>query len=397
MGQPYVGFNDLKLKAAQDAILELNELIDDSGDSRVGLIAYSAHFNGPRSNPSYFSIEPFTSDIAAFNAKVNQLTVVGSTPTAAALEKVNQWLDGAWDRDHLPVVILLTDGVPTVDLENEYYFDNYKVQAVSLYNDDGTFKSIDAVRASGAIENGMKVGVTLADTMQETLDLKSAWPDVVVHSVAIQAVREGIFSEDILEYVAAQTGGGFYTAQNTDALKESLRLAYFDSACGEAEPPGDGAAPSGAGGGAGCASPRVNQYSVENPTTWPGNGIRYAFTGGTDIKNGAWDDFKFTLTTAEAQALTEVPMSAAAGTRGFGFTTLTGCDFAGTATCGPNANNSFVFSFQGAEDNGDGTMTLTFRVQNDRTFARLKSTRMGLPNGIQPSSPLSEYQSVVCP
>jgi hypothetical protein len=273
MDMDYYGVgSDLKIDAAKKAIKDLNDLVKTKGgsNSRVALISFSSALRGTGSPPKYEPhinvVSDFTTDIDAFNALVDGLSADRATPTAGALKKVAEWLPGNWNAEHLPVVILLTDGVPTVDLDT-YYFDGRHVQPISLFNPDGTFRSVEGVRTSGThyAQYGQKSGETLADAMMEAQNLKSTLPDVKVHSIAIQAVYGGVFNDGILRYVAAQTGGQFYTAEDTDGLKESLRRAYFDSACGEAEPPGD----TGDDGGTGCDSLRVNQYNVENTTNHP--------------------------------------------------------------------------------------------------------------------------------
>jgi uncharacterized protein YegL len=401
MDQMYPG-SGKKLDAAKDAIYELNDLVKTEGGSgsRVALVTFHSAGKGQGRPPLYPTdiqvVSDFTTDIDGFNNKVKSLTASGGTPTAEALQKVAGWLPGAWDPNHLPVVILLSDGVPTVDLET-YGFQDYDVQVIDIYNSDGTARSVEGVRTSGKYysQYGQKSGEPLADTMAEVQNLKSAISDVAVHTIAIQGTGDGgIFNAQILKYVAAQTGGEFYMAEDTDSLKDSLKRAYFNSACGEAEPPGDTGA-GGGGGGAGCDSPRINQYNVENTTNRPFYGIRYEFRGGTEVKSGDWDEYAFTVTKAQAEAMSSVKIDAKAG-RGEGSATLTGCNFAGTATCGPVSDSYFTFSFQGAKDNGDGTMTLTFRVQNDRRAA-ISNVLIGLPSGVKPSWPTSSYQSEVCP
>ena len=51
---------------------------------------------------------------------------------------------------------------------------------------------------------------------------------------------------------------------------------------------------------------------------------------------------------------------------------------------------------QGALDNGDGTMTLSFYIQNMNGFG-LSHATFGLPGGAVPSNPSGSYQSQVCP
>jgi hypothetical protein len=177
-------------------------------------------------------------------------------------------------------------------------------------------------------------------------------------------------------------------AEDTDSLKDSLKRAYFDSACGEQEPPGDEGGPQ-------CTGLRVNQYHVESPTNRPFYGIKYEFQSGTEIKHGLWDEYKLTLTQAEAEALSSVRIQAKAG-RNFASSMLWNCDFAGTEVCGPVGSANVKFSFQGAQDNGDGTLTLTFRVENGRRYA-ISHVLIGLPDGVTPSTPTDKYQSEVCP
>ncbi|MBN1978806.1 MAG: VWA domain-containing protein [Anaerolineae bacterium] len=397
MDQMYPG-SGKKLEAAQNAILELNSLVKSEGGSgsRVALVTFHSAGRGSGRPPVYPTdikiVSEFTTDIDGFNAKIAGLDASGGTPTAEALQKVGGWLPGAWDPNHLPVVILITDGVPTVDLQT-YGFQDNDVQVIDLYDDAGNFRSIADVRNSGKRydQYNQKAGEPLADAMEQVNALVSAMPDVTVHAIAVQAVHSGIFNDGILKYVAAQSGGEFYTAEDTDGLKESLRRAYFDSACGEAEPPG-GEPPAGDEPPA-CTTVRRNQYNVENTTSRPFHSIKYEFKSGDEIKNGAWDEFSFTLSKEQAEALDEVTIQAKAA-RTQGTATLSGCDFAGAATCGPVSNRSFDFSFQGATDNGS-SVTLTFRVTNNRRQA-LSHVAIGLPEGVEPIWPEDSYQSEVC-
>jgi uncharacterized protein YegL len=397
MDQLYPG-SGKKLEAAQEAIYALNDLVKNEGaaGSRVALVTFHSAGQGRGRPPVYPTdikvVSEFTADIDTFNEKVKGLDASGGTPTAEALQKVGGWLPGAWDPNHLPVVILITDGVPTVDLET-YGFQDNDVQVIDLYDDAGNFRSIADVRNDGKRydQYNQKAGEPLADAMEQANGLVSTVPDVTVHAIAVQAVHSGIFNDGILKYLAAQGGGEFYTAEDTDGLKESMRRAYFASACGEQEPPG-GEPPAG-GEPPTCTNVRRNQYTVENTTNRPFHSIKYEFKSGDEIKKGGWDEFSFTLSKAEAEALTEVKIQAKAG-RATGTATLTGCDFAGAATCGPVSNSRFDFSFQGATDDGD-TVTLTFRVTNNRRNG-LSHVAIGLPRDVEPLWPEHSFQSEVC-
>jgi hypothetical protein len=144
-----------------------------------------------------------------------------------------------------------------------------------------------------------------------------------------------------------------------------------------------------------CENPRVNTYNVENPTNNPFYGIKFEYQSGTEVKDGAYDEFEVVLPANVVTGMTSVQMEAKAGTN-VGMATLEGCQFDQPQICGPvsDENGFFTFYFMGAEDNGDGTYTLTYRVEN-LTDRGLSHATVGLPEGVVPPSPGS-YQSEVC-
>jgi hypothetical protein len=145
---------------------------------------------------------------------------------------------------------------------------------------------------------------------------------------------------------------------------------------------------------------RVNQYNVESPTNAPFYGIKFEFASGTEVKNSDYEVFKFTLTQEQAAAMTSVQMEAKAGPDvESGTILLENCQFDQAIPCGEpvtNDNHLFAFYFMGAVDNGDGTLTLTFQVQNFSDKG-LSHATIGLPDGAVPSVPTGSYQSEVCP
>jgi hypothetical protein len=149
----------------------------------------------------------------------------------------------------------------------------------------------------------------------------------------------------------------------------------------------------------GCDNPRVNTYGVENPTNNPFYGIKFEYQSGTEIKDGAYDEFRFTLPFDVATNLNSIQIEAKAGQdQAVGTVNLEGCQFDQFTPCenvAQDPNGFFEFSFQGAIDNGDGTMTLVFHVRN-LTSHGLSHTTFGLPDGqVPPES--GNYQSQVCP
>ncbi len=146
----------------------------------------------------------------------------------------------------------------------------------------------------------------------------------------------------------------------------------------------------------GCDPPRTNNYGVLNPTNNPFYGIKFEYQSGTEIKDGGFDEFRFTLPADLVNGMTSIQLEAKAGEI-VGQGTLEGCQFNGFAPCEQALeSNGFVFTFQGAVDNGDGTMTLVFMVQNMNGFG-LSHATFGLPGGAVPSNPSGSYQSQVCP
>ncbi len=100
----------------------------------------------------------------------------------------------------------------------------------------------------------------------------------------------------------------------------------------------------------------------------------------------------------QAAAMTSMQLEAKAG-QDQGIVTMDTCSFAEAMVCGPvqTEDHLFAFTFVGATDNGDGTVTLTFQVQNFSNHG-LSHASFGLPEGVTPSAPTSgEYTSKVCP
>lgn len=141
---------------------------------------------------------------------------------------------------------------------------------------------------------------------------------------------------------------------------------------------------------------RVNHYGVENPTNNPFYGIKFEFQSGEEVRDGAMDNFRVTLPFDAVQAMASVQIEAKAGEEQ-GFGVLQGCDFTSPDACGMEWDDTgfFIFYFMGAKDNGDGTLTLTFRVQNMYNRA-LSHVTIGLPEGFTPDWPHGSFEAEVC-
>lgn len=142
---------------------------------------------------------------------------------------------------------------------------------------------------------------------------------------------------------------------------------------------------------------RLNNYNVE-VTNNPFYGIKFNFQSGQEVKNGAYDLFQVTLPAEVVSGMTSVQLEAKAAGN-VGILTLEGCDFTSALSCGQpvtDSNGFFAFYFIGATNNGNGTYTLTFQVQN-LTRHGLSHATIGLPQGVTPIAPTNTYQSQVCP
>jgi len=146
-----------------------------------------------------------------------------------------------------------------------------------------------------------------------------------------------------------------------------------------------------------CEEPIHNQYTVESPTNNPFYGIKFEFKSGTEVLGSGYDRFEFTLTQDEAASMGSIQLEAKAG-QNVGMATLEGCDFTSSEPCDAVQDEEayFAFQFVGAEDNGDGTLTLVFEVTNF-TDKALSHATFGLPDGAVPSSPSDSYESKICP
>lgn len=138
-----------------------------------------------------------------------------------------------------------------------------------------------------------------------------------------------------------------------------------------------------------------NTYTVENPTNNPYYSVKFNYASGTEVKNGGYDTFQYTLPKDAVAALTQMQVTAKAATNER--TVVLKCDFTDPLGCGDpvyDPDHLFGFQFSGATDNGDGTLTLTFQVfvfgDNGLSHAAFE-----LPAGLTAGVPAS-YQAQSC-
>jgi hypothetical protein len=135
-----------------------------------------------------------------------------------------------------------------------------------------------------------------------------------------------------------------------------------------------------------CDNLRVNTYGVEI-TNNPFPGIKFEYRSGTEVKNGAYDEFRVTLSAAQAASadLTAIQVEVKAAT-------LQEIATIGTGEPTHAESGNYAFQLTQVIENDDGSVTLVFWVYN--------YTNHGISHvtiGLTPDAPPNQYQSQVCP
>jgi hypothetical protein len=263
-GMDSQGNSITKLQAAAKAIQHTNQMIYSwNNGSRVGLLTFYGNAGGTQvssfvdQNLELLTLnDPFDPGNTHYNNFQNilpQLGANGTTPTAAALEVAYRRLSDSWDSNHVPVIILITDGVPTVNGDNPlgppnpfdyngysgYLFNDADVQGVTVRDGMGGFRSIADVRTSGmpyVFAGGVNLfaGDPVADAMDQANDaMMFGPPGLNIHGVAIQSQFSGdIFNDGLIEYVSAGVGNGIFAdSENLNELTADLEAAVAQSSC----------------------------------------------------------------------------------------------------------------------------------------------------------------------
>jgi hypothetical protein len=257
-----------KLEAAAEAIRQTNDVIYGwNNGSRVGLLSFYGNAGGYQvsafvdQNLEMLMLndpgDPGNTHYNNFLAILPQLGANGTTPTSTAIEVAYQRLNDVWDGNHVPVIILITDGVPTVNGDNPlgppnpweytgysgYLFDDEDVQEVDVRDGMGGFRSIADVRADGELYGFppgptpnifINAGDPVADAMEQANAAIANGPTgLAIHGVAIQSQFSGdIFNDGLIEYVSAGVGNGIFAdSENLTELIADLEAAVSQSSC----------------------------------------------------------------------------------------------------------------------------------------------------------------------
>jgi hypothetical protein len=137
-----------------------------------------------------------------------------------------------------------------------------------------------------------------------------------------------------------------------------------------------------------------NTYGVENATNDPFYSVKFNFVSGNDVKEGGSDTFKYTLPADVVAAMTNMQVEVKAAENSRNSTLI--CDFTNALGCGaPVSDELYSVSFDGAQDNGDGTFTLAFTVINTSPDA-LVHVAFSLPEGQTAGGMTESFTSEIC-
>ena len=136
-----------------------------------------------------------------------------------------------------------------------------------------------------------------------------------------------------------------------------------------------------------------NTYTVENTTNNPFYSVKFNFASGTEVKEGGYDTFTYTLPADMVAAMTsmQVEVKAATDSRTYDLA----CDFTSVAGCDAVSDDAYEVMFGGALDNGDGTYTLMFTVTVYGQHG-LSHVSFSLPEGQTAGGLNGSYTSDVC-
>jgi hypothetical protein len=241
-----LGAPSTRYDQAREALLTLHGQLANRGDgSRAALVTWSGHDTRLENFQQTTKVlSGLTGDLSAVGDLLADLDPAnvdpdGRTATAIAVGDLRALLAEELDPAHRPVVVLLTDGVPNVDVHGRgpVPYDLEEVQAITLYDDAGAFRPWGEVAWLGDFNPtiGTFDGEVLADVMAQLETLRAEQPEVEVYGVTLEGSGTGYgsYNGDLVDYAAWVTGGGAYTAADGGGLQVAVGAVGDELACVE--------------------------------------------------------------------------------------------------------------------------------------------------------------------
>lgn len=242
MAQPLVGGGATKIAIEKDALVFFNNLMRPDLGDQLGLVKFQGNNNGVQ------MLSPLTSDMGFLNGQIQSLNATGLTPWGMAVLKGTDALYGAGRNvDNKPVLIIASDGAPTVDLDDQSNTDYqnliwdemtpktlhycYLKNSCDIYpqhcqapaggcpgyrvHDDGIEVMIDALEAADVVKGNLAVQDTWwvmrhGGTCGSNCPYfgVTARPEMEIFVIAIKG--ESQFSSSVLKYVATPPASEHY-------------------------------------------------------------------------------------------------------------------------------------------------------------------------------------------
>lgn len=227
-----------KLQAAKDSITALNNIIKGNANNRVGLTYFYSTpttqgspdtILTPEMNSLTNNFTTFATNLAAI--PTHQLAANDGAPTASAVDAVKARFDNQWNRTNTPMIILITDGVPTVDVDG-WASTEADTAAVAMKDSLGNFLAPNTVRNTGTINaiSGRHAGYPIGDYMDKSnlikliLDGSGTQGSVRTFGMYLKGSNYvGTNPPDVLQYFALEGNGESYVNDNLTTLNTSMQ------------------------------------------------------------------------------------------------------------------------------------------------------------------------------
>ena len=240
-----------RVEAARDALVRLGTVLSNRGDgSRAALIVYSGDAGATDTETLENSarlLSGLTSDFGALATVLGQVGAANSsadatTTTPLALHAAVNLLADGLAPGHRPMVVLLTDGLPNVDLAGRGpYVAESELSPVTLLDASGNFLAPGQVAWQGDFIGSLGgfEGEPVAQAMAQAVGLRDLIPELQVFSLALQATSDPTELGHLLTLLASQTDGGTLSATSSAEAQAAIDAIYGVASCGAPLVPDD--------------------------------------------------------------------------------------------------------------------------------------------------------------